>query len=193
MPEHHGILPLWCLPSRYEQWEDALLLGDTLSSVISIKGLSLIKRICLCWGYEGDGRTCTQINICAVNNGGCYPLATCSSSPGKTNVITQNHLLMLVTFTVRVTCNVALDHIFFFFCSCPLGSNLPICTCPPGYTGNGYGPTGCTQTSNICQTNNPCVNGQCVVSFLDSVSSYLTMKDIHENCISIFTASTLLL
>lgn len=46
----------------------------------------------------------------------------------------------------------------------PPGSSLPVCTCPPGYIGNGYGPTGCTQTSNICQTNNPCVNGQCVVS-----------------------------
>ncbi|TKS88121.1 Cubilin Intrinsic factor-cobalamin receptor [Collichthys lucidus] len=32
-------------------------------------------------GYEGDGRTCTQSDICATNNGGCYPLATCSSSP----------------------------------------------------------------------------------------------------------------
>ncbi|CAB1449409.1 unnamed protein product, partial [Pleuronectes platessa] len=34
-------------------------------------------------------------------------------------------------------------------------------SCPQG---NGYGPTGCTQTSNICQTNNPCVNGQCVAT-----------------------------
>lgn len=34
-------------------------------------------------GYEGDGKTCTQTNICATNNGGCYPLATCSSNPGR--------------------------------------------------------------------------------------------------------------
>ena len=37
----------------------------------------------LCAGYEGDGKTCTQTNICDTNNGGCHPLATCSSSPGK--------------------------------------------------------------------------------------------------------------
>lgn len=37
---------------------------------------------CVFAGYEGDGRTCTQMDICAVNNGGCYPLATCSSAPG---------------------------------------------------------------------------------------------------------------
>ncbi len=30
--------------------------------------------------------------------------------------------------------------------------------------GNGYGPTGCTQISDICGTSNPCVNGQCEVS-----------------------------
>ena len=54
----------------------------------------------------------------------------------------------------------------FFFAQIkyPPGSSFPVCTCPAGYTGNGYGPTGCTQTSDICQTNNPCVNGQCVVS-----------------------------
>lgn len=34
-------------------------------------------------GYEGDGRTCSQMNTCTTNNGGCYPLATCTSSPGK--------------------------------------------------------------------------------------------------------------
>ncbi|MGH0150723.1 UNVERIFIED_CONTAM: hypothetical protein FKN15_032572 [Acipenser sinensis] len=32
-------------------------------------------------GYEGDGRICTQADICSVNNGGCHPLASCASNP----------------------------------------------------------------------------------------------------------------
>lgn len=42
---------------------------------------------CVCPGYEGDGRICTQADICSSNNGGCYPLASCSSSPGTTSMI----------------------------------------------------------------------------------------------------------
>lgn len=52
----------------------------------------------------------------------------------------------------------------FIFLSQFQGTSIPVCTCPEGYVGNGYGPNGCTQTSNICQTTNPCVHGQCVVS-----------------------------
>ncbi|XP_018518176.1 cubilin-like, partial [Lates calcarifer] len=65
-------------------------------------------------------------------------------------------------------CNVEHNHVSFFFLTPTFphspGSSFPVCTCPPGYIGNGYGPTGCTQTSNICQSNNPCVNGQCVAT-----------------------------
>lgn len=61
---------------------------NALSS-LELKGSSLsvchltTSYFILSTGYEGDGKTCTQTNICATNNGGCYPLATCSSSPGR--------------------------------------------------------------------------------------------------------------
>jgi hypothetical protein len=35
-----------------------------------------------------------------------------------------------------------------------------VCTCPAGYTGNGRGPTGCTD-ANECTPTNPCVVGTC--------------------------------
>lgn len=54
----------------------------------------------------------------------------------------------------------------------PLGASIPVCTCPSGYVGNGYGPNGCTQISNICQTNNPCIHGQCVVSLCYILPSF---------------------
>ncbi|XP_026541985.1 cubilin-like [Notechis scutatus] len=73
-------------------------------------------------GYEGDGKVCTLINICSVDNGGCHPLAVCNNISGT----------------------------------------VPNCVCPDGYTGNGYGSNGCFALSTICQTHNPCVNGQCL-------------------------------
>ncbi|KAF7245952.1 Cubilin [Varanus komodoensis] len=75
-------------------------------------------------GYEGDGKVCTQVNICSLNNGGCHPLAACTSISGL----------------------------------------VPSCVCPAGYSGSGYGANGCAPLSTVCQTQNPCANGQCLVS-----------------------------
>ncbi|KAF0028409.1 hypothetical protein F2P81_019496 [Scophthalmus maximus] len=88
-------------------------------------------------GWQGNGYSCQDVNECSTNNGGCStaPMVQCLNTMGS------------------------------FHCgTCPQASSFPICTCLPGYAGNGFGPTGCTQTSNICQTNNPCVHGQCVAT-----------------------------
>lgn len=60
----------------------------TLKALKESKVLSAYyDSLCFCTGYEGNGKTCTQTNICATNNGGCYPLATCTSSPGNTHTL----------------------------------------------------------------------------------------------------------
>lgn len=76
-------------------------------SYLQLKGCSLIvchlttSYFILSTGYEGDGKTCTQTNICATNNGGCYPLATCSSNPGRglLNLEYIHHLPIATPFT----------------------------------------------------------------------------------------------
>ncbi|KAJ8389047.1 hypothetical protein AAFF_G00124440 [Aldrovandia affinis] len=86
-------------------------------------------------GWQGNGYSCQDVDECDSNNGGCStsPMVQCLNTMGS------------------------------YHCGpCPPGSTIPVCTCPPGYAGSGYGPTGCTQISDICQTNNPCINGQCV-------------------------------
>uniref|UniRef100_A0A8C9LFB5 Cubilin n=1 Tax=Pavo cristatus TaxID=9049 RepID=A0A8C9LFB5_PAVCR len=45
---------------------------------------------------------------------------------------------------------------------CPPG-RMPLCSCASGYTGSGYGPNGCSPLTDICQLQNPCANGQCLV------------------------------
>ncbi|XP_076146859.1 cubilin [Alosa pseudoharengus] len=118
-------------------------------------------------GWQGNGYSCQDVNECDTNNGGCStsPMVQCLNTMGsfhcgqcppgyegdgrtctQTNICATNNGGCYPLAT----------------CTAVPGSNTPVCTCPPGYQGNGYGPTGCTQVSDICQTNNPCVNGQCV-------------------------------
>uniref|UniRef100_A0A4W6F2P1 Cubilin n=1 Tax=Lates calcarifer TaxID=8187 RepID=A0A4W6F2P1_LATCA len=132
-------------------------------------------------GWQGNGYSCQDVDECLTNNGGCSttPMVQClntmgsfhcgSCPPGyegdgrtctQTNICAVNNGGCYPTAT----------------CSSNPGSSFPVCTCPPGYIGNGYGPTGCTQTSNICQSNNPCVNGQCVVNGINGFTCTCTAE-----------------
>ncbi|XP_017269603.1 cubilin [Kryptolebias marmoratus] len=118
-------------------------------------------------GWQGNGYSCQDVDECLTNNGGCSvtPMVQCLNTMGSFHcgscppgyegdgrTCTQSNIC---------SSNNGGCHPLATCSSNPV-STFPVCTCPAGYTGNGYGPTGCTQLSNICQTNNPCINGQCV-------------------------------
>uniref|UniRef100_A0A671XF34 Cubilin n=1 Tax=Sparus aurata TaxID=8175 RepID=A0A671XF34_SPAAU len=120
-------------------------------------------------GWQGNGYSCQDVDECLTNNGGCSttPMVQCLNTMGSFHcgscppgyegdgkTCTQTN----ICDTNNGGCHPLAT------CSSSPGTTLPVCTCPPGYIGNGYGPNGCTQTSNICETNNPCVNGQCTVT-----------------------------
>ncbi|KAK2886327.1 cubilin [Channa argus] len=120
-------------------------------------------------GWQGNGYSCQDVNECLTNNGGCSttPMVQCMNTMGSFHCgsCPPGYEGDGRTCTQINICAVNNGGCYpLATCSSTPGSSLPICTCPPGYTGNGYGPTGCTQTSNVCQTNNPCVNGQCVAT-----------------------------
>ncbi|XP_029134023.2 cubilin [Labrus bergylta] len=120
-------------------------------------------------GWQGNGYSCQDVDECLTNNGGCStaPMVQCLNTMGSFHCgpCPPGYEGNGKTCTQSNICATNNGGCYpLATCSSSPGSSLPICTCPSGYVGNGYGPTGCTQTSNICQTNNPCVNGQCVAT-----------------------------
>ncbi|XP_034427678.1 cubilin [Hippoglossus hippoglossus] len=120
-------------------------------------------------GWQGNGYSCQDVDECLTNNGGCSttPMVQCLNTMGSFHCgsCPQGYEGDGRTCTQTSICATNNGGCYpLATCSSNPGSSFPICNCPPEYTGNGYGPTGCTQTSNICQTNNPCVNGQCVAT-----------------------------
>ncbi|KAG7527098.1 cubilin [Solea senegalensis] len=120
-------------------------------------------------GWLGNGYSCQDVDECLTNNGGCSttPMVQCLNTMGSFHCGTcpPGYEGDGRTCTQANICANNNGGCYpLATCSSNPGSNLPICSCPPGYTGNGFGATGCTEISNICQTNNPCVNGQCAAT-----------------------------
>ncbi|KAJ8276925.1 hypothetical protein GJAV_G00069430 [Gymnothorax javanicus] len=118
-------------------------------------------------GWQGNGYSCQDVDECATNNGGCStsPMVQCLNTMGSYHCgpCPPGYEGDGRTCTQANICDSNNGGCHpLATCAPSPGSSLPICTCPPGYVGSGYGPSGCTQVSNICQTSNPCVNGQCV-------------------------------
>uniref|UniRef100_A0A3B5L191 Cubilin n=1 Tax=Xiphophorus couchianus TaxID=32473 RepID=A0A3B5L191_9TELE len=143
--------------------QDLCVHGLCIDSDRVVSGQSVIPQTHL-KGWQGNGYSCQDVDECLTNNGGCSttPVVQCMNTMGSFHcgscppgyegdgrTCTQSNICS----SNNGGCHP------LAICSSNPGSAFPLCTCPQGYTGNGYGPSGCTQISNICETNNPCVNG----------------------------------
>uniref|UniRef100_A0A672HTS6 Cubilin (intrinsic factor-cobalamin receptor) n=1 Tax=Salarias fasciatus TaxID=181472 RepID=A0A672HTS6_SALFA len=120
-------------------------------------------------GWQGDGYSCQDVNECSTNNGGCSttPMVQCLNTMGSFHCgsCPPGYEGDGKTCTQADICDSNNGGCYpAATCTSSPGSSLPVCACPPGYIGNGYGPSGCTQTSDVCETSNPCVHGQCAIT-----------------------------
>uniref|UniRef100_A0A8D2IQV5 Cubilin n=1 Tax=Varanus komodoensis TaxID=61221 RepID=A0A8D2IQV5_VARKO len=128
-------------------------------------------------GWEGNGYSCHDINECETANGGCStaPMVPCINTPGS---FYCSHCPPGYEGDGKVCTQVNICSLNNGGChplaACTSISGLvPSCVCPAGYSGSGYGANGCAPLSTVCQTQNPCANGQC----LATVSGYTCVCD----------------
>ncbi|XP_019353396.2 cubilin [Alligator mississippiensis] len=129
-------------------------------------------------GWQGNGYSCQDINECERENGGCsvVPMVHCINTMGSFHcglcppgyegdgkICTQVDICLI---------NNGGCHSLAFCTFIP--GLMPTCICPSGYTGSGHGSNGCIPISDICQRQNPCVNGQC----LATLSGYFCLCDL---------------
>ncbi|XP_005856789.1 PREDICTED: cubilin, partial [Myotis brandtii] len=123
-------------------------------------------------GWQGNGYYCQDVNECETNNGGCSvaPPVECVNTPGSFHcqACPPGYQGDGRVCTLIDVCSVNNGGCHPQASCSPGPGSLPFCTCLPGYTGNGFGPNGCVQLSNMCLSR-PCLNGQCI----DTVSGYL--------------------
>jgi hypothetical protein len=98
------------------------------------------SAVCACNpGYEGDGLTCTDIDDCLANNGGCDPNATCTNQVGAPRICACNpgyegDGLTCTDIDDCLANNGGCDP--NATCTNQVGAPR-ICACNPGYTGDG--------------------------------------------------------
>ncbi len=103
-------------------------------------------------GYSGDGKTCTAIDSCATNNGGCDPHATCTSTGPGTDSCACNDGYSgdgqsCAAVDTCATNNGGCDP----HATCTsTGPGTSSCSCNDGYAGDGHS---CTAVDS-CATNN---------------------------------------
>ncbi|KAM7154824.1 cubilin-like [Molossus nigricans] len=127
-------------------------------------------------GWKGNGYDCQDINECEINNGGCSvaPPVECVNTPGSHHcrACPPGYQGDGRVCTLIDACSVNNGGCQPHASCSSVPGFLPLCTCLLGYTGNGFGPNGCVQLSNICLSHQ-CLNGQCI----DTVSGYLCNCD----------------
>ncbi len=109
--------------------------------------------VCSCNpGYEGDGKTCADIDECKTNNGGCNVNATCTNKVGAPVVCAckPGYAGDGKTCTDIDECKVGNGGCNInATCTNKVGAPV-VCACKPGYAGDGKT---CSLTTNFCNTN----------------------------------------
>jgi hypothetical protein len=102
--------------------------------------------------YTGNGMTCTGINGCATNNGGCDTHAQCTSTGANTVscACNPNYTGNGTTCTAVNSCNTNNGGCDAHAMCTMTGPGTNSCACNTGYSGSG---TVCTAI-NVCVTNN---------------------------------------
>ncbi|XP_017783006.1 PREDICTED: cubilin-like [Nicrophorus vespilloides] len=120
-------------------------------------------------GYTGNGFYCTDIDECALFNGGCSlnPMVQCINTLGSKNCgpcppgYIGNGMTCSYQGGVCGVNNGGCSPLAQCRDNSRISSTYVECICPKSYSGNGFGPDGCTKNPAGPCASNPCQHGSC--------------------------------
>lgn len=112
-------------------------------------------------GFEGDGKSCADIDECATGKNQCDPDATCTNNDGSyTCMCEDGYKGNGMTCKDIDECADGVDECSNF-ADCSNKDGGYNCTCKDGFTGDGFTCNGSKEFGDVCEEAEECASGVC--------------------------------
>ncbi|MEZ4451426.1 MAG: calcium-binding EGF-like domain-containing protein [Nannocystaceae bacterium] len=131
-------------------------------------------------GFDGDGKSCADLDECASGKNQCDPDATCTNTPGSyTCACNDGYKGNGMTCKDIDECSDGTD-MCATYADCANKDGGYTCTCQDGFTGDGFTCNGSKKFGEVCSEGEECSSGVCFTDLQCTV--YCSIEQSANDC-----------